>query len=113
MSKKTKSTMTALYDPLKHCHGLFRGALPFPVPLSCDNIHFLLGVLSGTLPPQAQILSVVLFVAYQAVEELNDWDVRSFVKDVGIFLLGFALSVTIWYLVKPPSQPEEPVGEAS
>ena len=110
MSKKTKSTMTALYDPLKHCHGLFRGALPFPVPLSCDTIHFLLGALSGTLPPQAQILSVAAFVAYQAVEELGDWDVRSFLKDAAIFLVGFALSVAIWQLVKPtPPDPHPPL----
>ena len=94
--------MDALYDPVKHCHGLFRGTLPFPFPLPCDTIHFLLGVLNGVVPPQAQIPLVVTFIVYQAVEELRDCDVRSFVKDVGIFLMGYMLSVAIWWLVHYP-----------
>jgi hypothetical protein len=90
----------AMYNPLIHCHGLFRGNIPFPFPLPCDTIHFILGILSGILPLHTQILSVLTFIVYQAIEELHDWNVRSFLKDVGIFLTGYLFSESVWWLVQ-------------
>lgn len=84
-------------ESLGHCPGLFRGEWQFPIPVSCDIIHFTLGILGGAVTGLRCTL-VGIFIFYQALEELPDWDVKSFVKDVAVFLLGLATSVTIQHI---------------
>lgn len=80
------------------CPGLFKGRIRLPLPLSCDSIHFLFGVVTAFLPDAWRCVCVTLFVGYQAVEELPARDPRSFAKDVTVFLAGLALGLipSVW-----------------
>ena len=77
-----------------HCPGPFRGYIAFPVPLECDLIHLLLGVLCATLPPLRRY-GPMLFVVYQAVEELPCDRLSSFLRDVSLFLTGYVLALAM------------------
>jgi hypothetical protein len=72
-----------------HCPGLFHGYVPLPIPISCDVIHFMLGFVSGSVRTRG-LQGALLggFVLYQAIEELPIGDVKSFVKDVVVYMMG-------------------------
>ena len=76
------------------CPGLFHGRIPCELPVRCDTVHFWLGLFAGAIRPLRRC-GVVLFVLYQAVEELPGRHIRSFFKDVGIFLVGFVLGLGV------------------
>ena len=80
-----------------HCPGLFRGEWHLPIPVSCDIIHFTLGVVSGAVT-ELRCTLMGIFVFYQALEELYHWDVKSFVKDVVVFFSGLVASITIQHI---------------
>lgn len=81
--------------PYMYCPGLFHGKIPLPIHLSCDIIHFILGLVSGLAVAGTQYKLGALFIVYQAAEELLVGDVKSFVKDVFVFVLGFAMSMSM------------------
>ena len=83
-------------SPRPCCPGLFHGAIPLPLPVSCDTVHATLGLAAGAAPlPGTRRALCALFVFYQAVEELPGGDVRSFVKDVAVFAVGLALGCAL------------------
>lgn len=82
--------------PRACCPGPFHGAIPFPLPVSCDTVHATLGLATGAAPlPGTRRALCALFGLYQAVEELPGGNVRSFFKDVAVFAVGFALGCAL------------------
>ena len=74
-------------SPNDNCPGLFHGRIHFPMPIPCDGIHLVLGVLVGVVPTMHRA-GTALFVLYQFLEEILVGDVHSFFKDVECFWSG-------------------------
>ena len=82
-------------SPKNNCPGLFHGRIHFPMPIPCDGIHLVLGVLVGVVPTMHRA-GTALFVLYQFLEEILVGDVHSFFKDVGVFLVGLVLGMGMY-----------------
>lgn len=74
------------------CPGLFKGAVPLPLPVPCDVLHGALGFLAGWWPtPGGRRAAFGGYLVYQALEEGFAHDGWSFLKDMLVFVTGFLL----------------------
>ena len=80
------------------CPGLFRGAVPLPLPVDCDTCHVALGALWAAVPGLRHVGPAV-FVLYQAVEDLLDRPVHGFLRDVAHFTVGYVTALAVCSVV--------------
>lgn len=80
----------------KICPGMWRGLLPIALPMSCDLIHFIIGILAGAFQ---SLFVMVIFILYQITEPLFTGVPDKPIKDVGIFVFGFYLCYYVGLLL--------------
>jgi hypothetical protein len=79
------------------------------MPVSCDGLHVALGLATAATGPRGvRVLLLILFVLYQAVEEIPDGEVASFVRDCAAYTLGLGVGLVVRW-VRQERQSERPV----
>ena len=70
------------------CPGPWRGLFPFPLPLTCDQIHILVGIVAGYF---RSIFLSLAFCLYQITEEYFTGVPENWAYDIGVFMMGYTV----------------------